>query len=156
MPRKRKKLKEKQTNQLPTQSLKINPSENKLLERLSNLTRGLFYISETDAEIMPFIGDKTPCLTQAEILRQTKSAADAPVAELIFTDFFSRLTKIQDWYGEEEKEIAQKFARLKEFLEQNLKDLKVFKIGRIELDVYIVGLDDKDQIAGIKTKAVET
>ncbi len=117
MPRKRKKLKEKNTNQLPNQSLKINPSENKLLERLSNLTRGLFYISETDAEIMPFIGDKTPCLTQAEILRQTKSAAGAPVAELNFTDFFSRLTEMQDWYGEEEKEIAQKFARLKVFLE---------------------------------------
>jgi hypothetical protein len=63
---------------------------------------------------------------------------------------------MQDWYGEEEKEIAQKFARLKVFLEQNLKDLKVLKVGRIKLDVYIVGLDDKDQLAGIKTKAVET
>lgn len=152
MPRKRKKLREKKTNQLLT----TNPSENKLPERLKNLTKGLFYISETDAEILPFIGDKTPCLTQAEILRQTKSAAGAPVAELNFTDFFSRLTEMQDWYGEEEKEIAQKFARLKVFLEQNLKDLKVLKVGRIKLDVYIVGLDDKDQLAGIKTKAVET
>lgn len=156
MPRRRKKIREKKATHLPDQLLKINPTENKLLEPLWNLTEGLFYTSETDAEIVPFVGGNTACLSQQEILRQTQSASDAPAAEVNFTEFFSQLTEIQDWYGDEEKEIAQKFARLKEFLEQNLKDLKVYKIGRIELNVYVVGLDGESNLVGIKTKAVET
>jgi hypothetical protein len=66
------------------------------------------------------------------------------------------LTEIQDWFGDEEKETAQKFARLRELLEKNLRDLKVFKVGKIQLDVYVVGLDAESKLTGIKTKAVET
>jgi hypothetical protein len=45
---------------------------------------------------------------------------------------------------------------LRQFLEQNLTDLKVFRIGRIRLDVYVVGLDSEGNLAGVKTVAVET
>ena len=62
----------------------------------------------------------------------------------------------QDWYGAEEKHNAERFARLQNLLEENLRDLKVFKIGRIEIDVYVVGLDQNNELIGIKTKAVET
>ncbi len=40
--------------------------------------------------------------------------------------------------------------------EKNLRDLKVFKIGKIQIDVYVVGLDAEDNLLGIETKAVET
>jgi hypothetical protein len=66
------------------------------------------------------------------------------------------LTKIQDWFGEEETATAQKFSALEKLLLENLKDLKVFKIGEIELDIYFVGLDKQGKLAGVKTKAVET
>jgi len=156
MPAKRKKTRQKKIAQPPKTLLKTTPIENTFLEHLTNLTDGLSYTSEIDAAIEAFIGDKTTSLTKVEILNQTKSAADTPVVEIVFTKFFSHLTEIQDWYGEEETEIAQKFARLKEFLEQNLKDLKVFKVGQIELEIYVVGLDGKNNLAGTKTKAVET
>lgn len=156
MPVKRKKLRQKKIVRSPKTLLKTMPIENTLLEHLTNLTDGLFYTSEIDAAIRAFVGDKTESLTPAEILKQTKSAADTPVAETVFTEFFSDLTEIQDWFGEEETEIAQKFTHLKEFFEQNLKDLKVFKIGKIELEIYVVGLDGENNLTGIKTKAVET
>ena len=156
MPVKRKKLRPKETVRKPKPLLETNQLKNKLLERLESLTEGLFYISETDAPITAFIGDKTESVTPAEILKQTKSAADTPISETGFTEFFSNLTEIQDWFGEEETELARKFAALKEFLEKNIKDLKVFKIGKIELETYVVGLDGENNVAGIKTKAVET
>ena len=37
-----------------------------------------------------------------------------------------------------------------------MKDLKVFKVGQIELDIYVVGLDSQGVLTGITTKAVET
>ncbi len=45
---------------------------------------------------------------------------------------------------------------MKDLLEKNLKDLKVFKVGKIQLDVYAVGLDAESNVIGIQTKAVET
>ena len=134
----------------------INPAENNSARQIKETAQGLYYISETDAEILPFIGGEVKAVTKEEILSQTKSGTNLPVEERDFADFFTRLTEIQDWFGDEEKEKAQKFVRLKELLEKNLKDLKVFKIGRIQLDIYVVGLDAESKLVGIKTKAVET
>ncbi|HYP50404.1 MAG TPA: nuclease A inhibitor family protein [Pyrinomonadaceae bacterium] len=125
-------------------------------ERIRETSEGLYYISETDAEISPFAGTKADAVTKENLLRQTGNKPDAPVEERDFATFFTRLTKIEDWFGEEEKQAAAKFARLKELLERNLKDLRVFKVGRIEIDVYVVGLDAQGNLAGIKTQAVET
>jgi Nuclease A inhibitor-like protein len=124
--------------------------------QIEKIARGLYYISETDAEISPFRGTKAVGVTKEILLSQTGNAPDAPVEERNFEDFFKRLTKIEDWFGDEENKSAAKFRKLKELLERNLKDLKVFKVGRIEIDIYVVGLDKEGNLAGIKTKAVET
>ena len=127
-----------------------------LVEQIKKACEGLYYISETDAEFVPLIGQTSETVTAEEVLKQTNSPANAAVEHRDFADFFSRLTKIEDWFGDEEKENAQKFVHLKEVLENNLRELNVFKIGKIRLDIYVVGLDENDKLLGIKTKAVET
>jgi hypothetical protein len=131
-------------------------ADESLARQIRKIAEGLYYISETDAEVSPFTGTRADAATKENLLRQTGNKPDAPVEEREFAAFFTRLTKIEDWFGDEEKHSAAKFARLKELLESNLKDLKVFKVGRIEIDVYVVGLDSENRLAGIKTKAVET
>jgi hypothetical protein len=127
-----------------------------LAKEIEKLVSGLYYISETDSEIFPFVGGKAGGVTKEIVLKQTKSEPDSEIEERNFEEFFSRLTKIEDWFGEEEIEAARKFAALKELLQKKLRDLKVFKIGQIELDIYAVGLDSENVLMGIKTKAVET
>jgi Nuclease A inhibitor-like protein len=137
---------------------KINTEadEDSLSKQIKKIAKGLYYISETDAEFSPFVGEEARDVTKDILLKQTGNRPDAPVEERDFDDFFKRLTNIQDWFGDEEKATAAKFGKLKELLERNLKDLKVFKVGRIQIDIYVVGLDKKGNLAGIKTKAVET
>jgi hypothetical protein len=147
MPRKRKKK-----MNLIAEKAQANP----FVEKVKELSAGLYYISETDAEIMPFEGTKAEAVTKEEILRQTNNAPDAPVEERVFAEIFARLTALQDWFGDEENANAARFATLQKFLEENLKDLKVFKIGRIQIDIYFVGLDAEGNLMGIQTKAVET
>lgn len=130
--------------------------ENQLATEIEKIATGLYYISETDAEIFPFSGTKAEIVSVEEILKQTANAADTAVEERDFNEFFGRLTKTQDWFGEEETANAHKFAELKKLLEENLKDIQVFKIGKINLDIYVVGLDSASNLIGIKTKAVET
>lgn len=127
-----------------------------LSEKIRKVSEGLYYISETDAEILPFAGTKAEAVTKENLLSQTGNAPDMPVEERDFTEFFARLTKIQDWFGDEEKRTAARFVELKKLLEENLKDLKMFKVGRIQIDIYVVGLDAEENLIGIKTKAVET
>lgn len=127
-----------------------------LAEQIEKAAAGLYYISETDAEVKPFVGGKAEAVSKEEVSAQTKNRADAPIEERNFAEFFERLTKIEDWFGDEEKETARKFAELKKVLENNIRDLKVFKIGKIQLDIYAVGLDAENRLIGIKTKAVET
>jgi hypothetical protein len=133
-----------------------NSNENNLAEQIKEAAASLYYVSETDAEILPFVGEAAKVISKEEILSQVKGAADSPVEVRNFTEFFARLTEIQDWFGDEEKETARKFAHLKQLLEKNLRDLIVFKVGKIQLDIYVVGLNTENKLAGIKTKAVET
>lgn len=137
------------------QQIKESSSDG-LAEQIRKNAEGLFYISETDAEILPFVGTTADKVSKEEVLAQTNNAADSAVEERDFDGFFARLTEVQDWFGDEEKENVQKFIGLKEILENNLRDLKVFKVGKIELDIYVVGLDAENTLLGIKTKAVET
>lgn len=130
--------------------------ERSLTDRIKTASEGLYYISETDAEILPFTGSKAESVTKEEILRQTNSQTDTNVEEREFSEIFARLTKMQDWFGDEEKATAEKFSVLKNLLEKNLRDLKVFKIGSIDIAIYFVGLDAENNLTGIQTKAVET
>src|SRR5580765_5192782 len=116
----------------------------------------LIYVSETDAPVRPFVGPAAAEVTGEIILQQTEGKADAPVEEVAFDTFFGRLTKIKDWFGEAEKEKAAKFLDLQKLLEENLRDLKVFRIGEIQIDIYAVGIDNDGFLMGVTTKAVET
>jgi hypothetical protein len=127
-----------------------------LTEQIKTAADGLWYISETDAEIFPFTGSKADAVTKENLLAQIGKPPDTPVEERGFDEMLARFITIQDWFGDEEKATAEKFAALKSLLEKNLTDLKVFKIGRIEVDIYFVGLNAEGKLAGIQTKAVET
>jgi hypothetical protein len=82
--------------------------------------------------------------------------ADAPVEGLDVRAFFARLTRTEGWHDDAQRAQAKKFLELQTLLEENLRDLKVFKVGRIRLDIYAVGLDVDGNLLGIKTRAVET
>jgi len=127
-----------------------------LSEEIKRAAEGLWYISETDAEIFPFTGSKADSATKENLLKQIGKPSETPVEERGFDEMFARFIKIEDWFGEEEKATAERFGALKGLLENNLTDLKVFKVGRIELDIYFIGIDAEGNLAGIQTKAVET
>ncbi len=127
-----------------------------LAKQIQETTADLYYISETDALILPFVGQPAQSVSREAILEQTENAPDSPVEERTFTEFFARLIEIQDWFGDEEIKTAENFLLLKKLLENNLRDLKVYKIGKVQIDIYVVGLDAKNILTGIKTKAIET
>ncbi len=127
-----------------------------LKRQIETAVANLYYTSETDAEVLPFVGKAAETVTIDEIRNQTQASPEELIEEKDFTEFFARLTTKQDWFGDEEKATAKKYTDLKNLIETNLRDLNVFKIGKIQIDIYVVGLDADNILMGIRTKAVET
>lgn len=117
---------------------------------------GLVYISETDAPFLLFAGRQAAAVTAEILLDQTDKAADVQVEEIDFDTFFVQLATIRDWYDDARKASAKRFLDLQTLLGENLSELKVFKTGRIQLDIFVVGIDKAGCLMGVTTKAVET
>lgn len=130
------------------------PEEKSFGEQIQEIVKDLYYISETDSELFPFVGENAEDVSAETLLKQL--GINDTVEERGFEDFYKRLTEIQEWFGDDETRAANQFSALKDFLTKNLRDIKVFKIGKIEVDIYIVGLDQENILKGVWTKAVET
>lgn len=130
--------------------------ESNLREQLTSVCRGLIYTSETDSKVDPFFGCKTKSITKKIVLEMTGSQTSSHIDEVGFDKFFERLTAEREWYVTAQRKNAKGFAKLKKLLESELKKIRVFRIGRIRIDTYVVGIDCEGNIAGVKTFAVET
>ena len=126
----------------------------KLLAEIEKSTSGLVYISETDAPIEPFFCGQVESVDVSQVVQQMFGSVNFQTVNA--KQFFARLTVEREWFGEQEKQTAHRFSVLQKLLEANLRDIKVFKIGHIQIEIYVVGLDAHNNLIGIKTKAVET
>jgi len=130
------------------------PITGPFFDQLKAACAGWFYMSETDAELEPFCGEKTDAVTRELMLKATANAETAPIEEGNLDSFFAHL-----WFNDKDgatRAPSGPIQNLRSLLEDNLGDLKVFRIGRIRIDVYVVGRDREGHLAGIKTRAVET
>jgi len=137
--------------------MKKNPEpERRMIDTFAQVSNGLLYGSEIDAEVVPFVDGIADAVTKEEVLNLAGKSPDTHVDEVDFDQFFAKRSAIQDWYGDEEKKRAERFARLSEVLQGYLRELKVFRLGRVQLEIYIAGLDETNHLAGVTTRAVET
>ena len=127
-----------------------------LMKRLEQACDGLIYISEIDAVIVPFAGSESDRVDSDTARRYAGKEAAAPIEERDFEEFFKRVTTVREWHGDTEIEKAKKFQVLYELLKEDLSQIKVLRVGRIRLDIFVMGLDKYGRLAGVKTQAVET
>jgi hypothetical protein len=127
-----------------------------LVTALKNLTEDLRWMSETDAPIQVFCWENCGALQSNEqLLAQTHHSKSTPVEIVDVDQFFAPAMTEQDWFEEEERETAAKYRALLSTLKEHLTDLKVYRVGAVEIDVYVLGLSEKNVI-GIATQVVET
>jgi hypothetical protein len=131
--------------------------DNQIKEILSAAAKDLLYPSESD---YPFEyvewNMEGKRLTKKLIRQLTNKKETAPIKSLSLDEFFSPVTEIKDWYGEEEKAATERFRQLKNVLENNLSNIRVFKAGKIEIEAYIIGKTKDGKCAGLSTKVIET
>jgi hypothetical protein len=129
-----------------------------LAGRIKRATSGLVYQSETDAPVAPYRVDglTDDALTPEVLLERLGREPSTPVATVEFDEFFADLAADQDWYGDEERDMAKRYRRLVRVLKRALADLKVYKVGEREIEIYVLGRTPAGEYLGVTTKAVET
>ena len=127
-----------------------------IADQLKQASKGLLFLSESDAPFevihLPAQGELTP----AKLLQLTEHPPDVPVEIVSVDEFFDTPTAEEDWHDEEEREIVQRFQHLVSVLNQNLSNIQVYRVGSIEIDAYIVGVTPSGNWMGLSTQLVET
>ena len=127
-----------------------------ILTALQEATEGLLYQSESDEPFEVVFWKGGAVFDSQRLLARSGRAANSPIEIITLSDFFKDLTKEKDWHGEEEKADVRKFQKLFQVVCENLSSPLVFRVGKTEVDIFIVGKTKNGDWAGVKTRAVET
>ena len=134
-----------------------NPGTNDAVtEQLEQLTKGLLFISESEAPLEP-VSYPAPAeaLADAALLKLLGEAADTKVETLELTYFLRNHTA--DNGVLDDPQLANRFKALQMFLKQELQEVKVYRVGTgPQIHVYALGKTDNGKLAGFKTVLTET
>jgi len=126
---------------------KKKQEQNPVLGTLQKASKGLQFISETEAPLEPFLWEDGGKLTKKRLLDLASAEPGTAIEEETLEDFFYAVPP----------EDKPKFEQLAKAINETLSGVKVYEIGdEAEKDVYIVGKTSAGQWAGLKTKVVET
>ncbi len=126
---------------------------------LQNLTSGLFFISESDAPWTTTVLDDTlPLEPQLHALatKTIDAPADTPIETREWATFLANAATVQDWMSAEDRATVARYQALKKYVDEQLTETKVYRIGSVEIDVFVVGHDADCNLIALATKTVET
>ena len=127
-----------------------------LIEELERAIAGLLFMSESDYPFSAFVWKGNRLITEDYLREQAGSAKDAPVKTQSVDEFFRAAVSEPDWKGEEELALAKRYQTLVRWLKENLQDPKVYRIGEIDIPVYVLGRSPEGNWIGISTRVIET
>ncbi len=128
-----------------------------VLNRLKEASQGLVWVSESEAPFEVFVweNEAQEALNDRTLLHHL-DRSETLVETQDFDAFFATATQIQNWQNEEERTIVHQYQQLVVALKQHLRDLKVYRMGEVNISTYILGKTEAGHIAGLVTQAVET
>ncbi|WP_437679716.1 nuclease A inhibitor family protein [Sorangium sp. So ce131] len=126
-----------------------------LLASLEEAAQGLLFPSESDHPLRPFrwAGDAP---SPAALLAAQGLAAETPVEVTTAGDLFAPVLEPPDGAGDAALADAARYRRLVDLLERHLTDLRVYRAGRVDIDVILLGRHASGAWLGLRTKVVET
>jgi hypothetical protein len=130
-------------------------SDEQLMEELREATRGLLFMSESDYPLEVFKwGSAEP--TREALRGLAGKDSSAPVETQGAEEFFRAASSEPEWKGESELAVARRYKAVLRLLESNLSDLKVYRVGAIDMNVYVAGRAPSGNWFGVSTRVVET
>jgi hypothetical protein len=114
-------------------------SDDQILKELGKASLGCLYMSESDYPFELIRWEDRAELASAFICGVAGEATDCPIQETDCDTF-----------------LGGRYQKLAQLLKANLSDLRVYKVGRINMPVYIVGRSPEGNWLGLSTRVVQT
>jgi hypothetical protein len=124
-----------------------------LLSELKAASAGLLFMSESD---YPFEVVRFDESTPAALRQASGEAAAAPVETQSIETFFRVAVSEEDWRSVVERATAKKYQALVALLKDNLTNVKAYRVGSINIAVYLIGQSAEGNWLGLSTRVVET
>jgi len=128
------------------------------IEKVTVLLENLFYPSESDepVEWFSFQTNLVPPLTAGDLKFFQGFPPDLLAEEIPYEDFWQPLILDEDWFGDIEKAQLQQSLDLRQLLDSHLLHQQAFRIGIMEVDLFLIGQVVDNEWFGLKTKLIET
>ncbi|HIK44930.1 MAG TPA: nuclease A inhibitor family protein [Leptolyngbyaceae cyanobacterium M65_K2018_010] len=124
------------------------------IEHLRVAVADLWYPSETDAPltVVSWPGDQFDSTTLGQWLGRGRE----PVEQYAAERFFQPILHNPFWQTAAGGHLAQRYQRLQTWLGETLTDLHTYRVGTLEVAVYLVGRYPAGGYVGLGTTVVET
>jgi hypothetical protein len=128
------------------------------LAAIERAAAGLLMPSESDYpfELVRFPQLTGASLEPAELLAALQLPADSPVETTTLDHLFRNVAVPHDWHDEVQQQQVPRFQALRQAILEHLSDVQVFRVGEVQVGVYILGRTDGGEWAGLKTTLIET
>ncbi|MBW4536750.1 MAG: nuclease A inhibitor family protein [Pleurocapsa minor HA4230-MV1] len=130
--------------------------DRELIKQLESATTDLLWFSEAEYPIQVVYWHDAANFTLDTLLQQHDYPPDTKVAMPEFSAFFAVATKQETWHNEAEQAQVLRYQTLVNLMANNLTNIKVYLLGDIEIDAYILGTTPQMAIAGLATRIVAT
>ncbi|MRG93104.1 nuclease A inhibitor family protein [Polyangium spumosum] len=119
-----------------------------LMQSIEEAAAGLLFPSESDFPIEAYrFGPEEP---SPEVLVHARGLPlDTPVEQTTVASFFEGVVEGDD-------DTAGRFRALVDLLERELSDLRVYRVGKVDIEAFVLGRHPSGVWLGVTTKLVET
>ncbi|GAB3814744.1 nuclease A inhibitor family protein [Pontibacter rugosus] len=130
----------------------------KLRQELQTASKGLLMLSETDAPFEFFYHQpiSNEQFNPDTVALWDGQESETPVETLPIDKFLFRMQHPPSGADAQARALAEQFKLLQDKLQELLQEPKAYKIGQVNMPVYLIGRTESGAYAGLKTVVVET
>ena len=131
-------------------------SDEQILEEIATASRGLFRMSESDYPVEPFRLGAGEAPDAATLRRAAGASEGAEVTTREAEEFFRPTAFVEDADGSFNPAPAGRVRELSRVLTANLSEVNVYRVGEVNVAVYVLGRGASGSWLGVSTRVVET
>jgi hypothetical protein len=126
-----------------------------ILQRLQELVQRLYFMSESDYPL-EVVYVEAEALTDKKVRELAGALEEAGIETVDLSYFFRNMTKVADETDEASRQKAEGFQALQAYMEQHLDNIRVYRVGSIEITVLTLGAVTEGGYVGFRTTVVES
>jgi Nuclease A inhibitor-like protein len=131
-------------------------SNNDLVQQFKTATDRLLFMSESDYPFEVHEWENLSNVTPDHLKQLTGLPADTPIEETTVDNFFRPAVRNYEGQSEIARSNSERYRQLLQLIHDNLTDATVYKLGTINMPVFIVGKTRSGNWMALSTRVVET